>query len=252
MRRSSDKRPIPSQDELEVRKLLALAGSGNRPTDSEQSRIADAMWAALDEPRNERPHSRRVLLWAAMLLVAAGVVGLARSTTSEIYEPGASTEASRTTFHIGDTNVSFDTATGYYIETRTPASLTLIAGQANLRSHERITIAETEELFAGQDPDNFFSDAELLAESVASPSGSTAWVVSVGTTPTCSYGEPCVPIATTTGGEAITLTAGSYVRIEVYGDDEQDHAPVLIVSEVGSNTTGPALVNIELEADPTS
>lgn len=258
-----------SPEENQVRQLLALTATSGLPTDSERDRIAEAMWEALDQPigatgstrqltivpsdqpdrvygqaerRNQR--TTRVLLWAAMLLLIAATFGLIRTTTGQILEPAAPTDPTRTTVQIGNTEMSFDAAIGYAVETEGPATVTLVADQTNLRSHERITIAQTEEVFGGQDPADFFATADLQAERVAAPDGSTAWLVSVDTAPGCSLGHPCMTIAMIVGGEPLKLVAGTYSRIEVY--DNNDSGPVVVVSEVGSRTNGPALVNVEL------
>ena len=256
-------------DENEVRRLLALTRTSGLPTGSERDRIAEAMWEALDQPiettgsapqltivlsdQNHRPDGQRtrrkqrttrILLWAAMLLAIAATIGLIPTTTGQTLEPAVPINATRTTVRIGDTEMSFDAAIGYTLETKESGTVTLVADQTNLRAHGRITIAKAEELFGGRDPDDFFASADLQAERVAAPDGSTAWLVSVDTASECSLGHPCTPIATIIGGEPLKLVAGTYSRIEVY--DNNGNGPVLVVSEVGSPTNGPALANVEL------
>lgn len=261
--------PAPRSEEQDVRELLTLMGSGPPPTEPERGRIADAMWAALDHPgvgsgctpqltivapspttrtdeQRTTPNRRttRILFWAAMLLVVAGSTALVVTTTSQMLEPSAPTETGRTTLRLGESEVSFDIAAGYEVETRGPATLTLVADPTNLRSHERITIAQAEELFGGQEPDDFFAGAGLSPEPLASPDGSTAWLVSIATTTECGVDEPCITIATTVGGEPLKLAAGTYARIEIY--DNNDNLPVIVLSEVGSPAVGPALANLEV------
>lgn len=266
-RRDTTPTSDPDPEENTVRRLLALAGTGDQPTAAERDRIAEAMWANASRavpvaepapaaavvpgdrsgdgnPSTPTRRQTRLVLWAAMLLVAVGVVGLMRTTGSQTTGPTASPDADRTTIRVGDTDVRFDVLEGYEIDRLGPASVTLTANRTSLRGHRTITIVQAVEVFGGRTSDEFFDANGLRPDSVASPEGSTAWLVSVDVGPDCVISGPCAAIAELPSGEPLQLVAGSYSRIEIYANG--DSGPIVVVSEVAGPADGAALVDVEL------
>jgi len=262
-------------EERDVRRLLTNVGVGQPPTPAERERVANTMWAAVelatletdqaagaeqsitilatqrsdvvserrDRSRPQRP-STRLLLWAAILVVALGVAGLLADVIGDSGSPAGPPEANRTTLQVGDTGVSFDVLNNYEFERLSPDLVMFTAGPYSPRGHRRILIAQAAIAFDGQDPETFFSGANLDADPVRTPSGSTAWLVSIGNDDGCAIGDDCVVVAELDDGTPLYVAAGSYSRIEVY--DNGDRAPIVVISEAGAPANGPALIGVEL------
>lgn len=261
-----------ADDEGEVRRLLAQAGGGGRPTSAERHRMAEAMWAAADDrapspaPELEaQPHdlvdqsrsshrrprtpgvggrATRVALWAAMILVAVGAVAMVGTSPPSTLTPTTPASDNRTSVRVGDTEVSFDPLVGYTLERHGPALITLTDNGSSLRTHSLITVAQVEELFGGQAPEAFLVDAGLDPERQPTDAGSEAWLVAIDPTADCSHGQSCVTIGALPGGQPLELRAGSFTRIEVH--DNGDRHPIVVLAEVGSPSSGPALWGMEL------
>ena len=260
-------------DEFEVRRLLAGVGAGEPPTLMERERVANTMWASVDEALGERAdpiaevvgrrsgdrgasadngrdrpetgrRTTRLLLWAAILLVAVGAAGLLRTVNDRPSSPADSPETDRTTLLVGDTNVSFDVLTDYRLDRASAELVTFTAGSLSTSTHERIQLAQAVMASEGDQPEWLSATAQLDATPAPSLPGSEAWLVYVRTHQGCALGDECVTVAELDDGTPLTLAGGSYSRVQVFKND--DRAPIVVVSDVGTPSAGPALANVEL------
>ncbi len=265
-----------TDDEAAVRELFARLGSGGNPTVDERDRIGVAMWAEADElgdstfdattplafdiggqtgtgrepDTEQRPvdlagrRPQRVLLWAAVLLVVLGAYGVANRTITASSGTAEQSDERRTALDLGGVLVEFDTLQHYEPVFQGSELVTFTAGPESTRGHWRITLTHPQQAFAGMEPEEFFSQSSLDFESSPAQPGSQVWNGAVRKESGCAVLEPCVPIAVLADGSSLSLEVGKFYQIAVY--PVADEAPVLVVSEVGSPSLGPAFENFEV------
>ena len=270
----SEHNPSPANhaEEDEVRLMLARAGFGGSMTEVERDRVTLAMWdefggddtatidqlALLGEPpnravRNVEPVAvsseapSRFLLWAAIVLIAVGLTAAVALNNTRLASPAVVPSPDRTTVQVGDRSLEFDSLPGYQVNRRSPASVELTASGQSLREHAHITVVQAATLFGGQDPDRFFGDADLQPESVLSTDESSGWLVQVPLSPGCLEDPGCLHIADLVDGQPLNLTPNTFVRIDIY--EQGRGGPIVVVSEIASNVTAPALDNLEISGN---
>lgn len=264
----NDGRGTLAEEEAEVKAMLSRAGGAAPMSGRERDRARATMMAAAAEGPSESVSVSdvvidlgatgdpelssgvpatgeglgRVLLWAAVVSLVAGTIGLFTVVAGGGDTPAGPIDGSRMRVEVGTVELSFDALNGYTAAGDSDG-VVILSQAANARGHFNVRAAHVEP-FGGQPARSFLDGLGLRPEEGVADDGVAVWFVFPGVAPDCELRSPCELIATLPNGEPLQLTAGTLTRIEVHDIEGAD--PLVIVSEVGSTGNGPALLDVSI------